>query len=211
MRTEQWSLRRQALVPAVLVVALCVLALKILVAIGAEYRFYFPPAFASAFLTGREGYFWGYYCIAFYVHILVGPPVVLLALVLVLSGGLQCQSTSAARVNRRSGTVLWPLGRVCAGPIGFADGPLCVCWLAIRSRFSSVESCNRRNRNNCRRQCPQRQYRVSSSLGVALLYPTDVTSVATACRWDIRRNTTGRTDLVSNECLGELVSAVGWI
>jgi uncharacterized membrane protein len=46
------------------------------------YRDYFPPNFNADFLLGRERYFWGSYAIAFYVHLLSGPPALVLGLIL---------------------------------------------------------------------------------------------------------------------------------
>jgi hypothetical protein len=68
--------------------AAIVLFLKVLLAILAEYRWYFPADFEhSAFLSGKRSAFVGSYVAAFYVHIISGPSVVALGLFLVLSGG----------------------------------------------------------------------------------------------------------------------------
>ena len=65
-----------------------VLYLRALVGILLEYRWYFPADFEnSAFLTGRQGHFAGAYAAAFYAHILVGPLVSVLALLLLTTGG----------------------------------------------------------------------------------------------------------------------------
>lgn len=136
MRAKEWNIRRQAVAPAFLVVALLVLALRIVVAIVAEYRSYFPPDFDSAFLIGREGYFFGRYRVAFYVHILVGPPVVLLALVLVLSGVWQRRSVAAGRLHRRLGRVLWPLVVFAFVPSGLLMAPFAFAGLPSAVAFT---------------------------------------------------------------------------
>jgi uncharacterized membrane protein len=42
---------------------------------------YFPPQFAHGFLRGRQAYFYGWYGVAFYAHIISAPAVLLLGLV----------------------------------------------------------------------------------------------------------------------------------
>ena len=66
----------------VLVVLAGLLILKVTGAVVLNYRNYFPPNFESDFLQGRELYFWGGYHWAFYVHLLAGPPSLILGLVL---------------------------------------------------------------------------------------------------------------------------------
>jgi hypothetical protein len=56
---------------------------KVMVAVLLEYRNYVPPNFGSDFLRGRESYFWGTYAWAFYVHLVAGPPSLLIGTVLV--------------------------------------------------------------------------------------------------------------------------------
>ncbi len=77
-----------------------VLILRVLAVILSNYADYFPPNFDSLFLQGREGTFGGAYRVAFYVHILSGPVVLLNGLVLL------CET-----VRRRQGWHRW-LGRV---------------------------------------------------------------------------------------------------
>ncbi|QDU25085.1 hypothetical protein ETAA8_01460 [Anatilimnocola aggregata] len=65
-----------------------VLGLRVLVGILLEYRWYFPANFVeSAFLTGREETFTRAYAIAFYTHIISGPPTIVLGTFLVWSQG----------------------------------------------------------------------------------------------------------------------------
>jgi hypothetical protein len=78
-----------------------VLILRVLVMILTNYPDYFPPNFDSLFLLGRETTFRGVYRIAFYVHILSAP--------LVLLGGLILLSEYVRR--HHGGWHRW-LGRV---------------------------------------------------------------------------------------------------
>lgn len=71
-----------------MVAALALLGVKVLASILIEYRWYFPANFAeAAFLIGRERTFTPAYAAAFYVHILTGPPTIVLATFLMWSGG----------------------------------------------------------------------------------------------------------------------------
>jgi uncharacterized membrane protein len=49
------------------------LVLKVAVGVVVGYRHYVPPDFSSDFLLGREAYFFGPYCWAFYAHLIAGP------------------------------------------------------------------------------------------------------------------------------------------
>ena len=60
----------------------CVVILKVTIGIVLVYRDYLPPDFLSAFLRGRQDYFWDGYHWAFYVHIFAGPPTILLGMIL---------------------------------------------------------------------------------------------------------------------------------
>ncbi len=66
----------------VLNAAVVVLIVKVTVGTMLGYRNYFPANFNSDFLRGREDYFFGAYSGAFYTHILAGPVVLLLGLLL---------------------------------------------------------------------------------------------------------------------------------
>ena len=59
------------------------LILKVTASIVSNYPDYFPANFASDFLRGREGHFWGVYEWAFYTHILSGPISLILGLILI--------------------------------------------------------------------------------------------------------------------------------
>jgi hypothetical protein len=59
------------------------LILKVAASVISNYHNYLPPDFASDFLRGREGHFWGAYQWAFYTHILSGPVSLILGLILV--------------------------------------------------------------------------------------------------------------------------------
>ncbi len=56
---------------------------KVTLSIVLEYPRYWPPDFRSDFLLGRQAYFWGLYSWAFYLHLLSGPPSLLLGTLLV--------------------------------------------------------------------------------------------------------------------------------
>jgi hypothetical protein len=98
-------------------ITLAALALfaKVLFNILAEYRWYFPADFdRSAFLAGRRFTFVGIYRAAFYAHICVGPPVLLLALFLVMTGGRR----SLAKWHRIAGRLLAALVLLVLVPSG---------------------------------------------------------------------------------------------
>lgn len=65
---------------------LCMLFARVLAGIVFQYRSYFPADFDSAFLTGRQSYFFGVYGVAFYVHIVSGPVAIVLGSALMWSG-----------------------------------------------------------------------------------------------------------------------------
>lgn len=86
---------------AILRALVVVLILRVLVTILANYPDYFPPRFDALFLQGREATFAGTYRVAFYVHILSAP--------LVLVNGLVLLSE---RVRRRRAGLHRALGRL---------------------------------------------------------------------------------------------------
>lgn len=59
-----------------------ILYLKVVTMIVLGYGDYFPADFSSNFLLGRHSYFHGIYSCAFYAHILSGPVILLLGLLL---------------------------------------------------------------------------------------------------------------------------------
>ncbi|MCE9548703.1 MAG: DUF2306 domain-containing protein [Planctomycetia bacterium] len=67
----------------VLTVVTVVLIWKVTASVVIEYRNYWPPNFESDFLRGREAYFWGPYRWVFYVHLISGPPTLILGTILV--------------------------------------------------------------------------------------------------------------------------------
>ncbi|GAB5406154.1 MAG: DUF2306 domain-containing protein [Aureliella sp.] len=119
----------------ILISALLILALKILLGIVAEYHRYLPPDFASAFLIGREPYFFGSYQIAFYLHIAAGPPSILLCVALVLSGAYQGFVPSMARFHRRVGNLLWPIVIFILAPSGAFMAPYAMAGLPSTIAF----------------------------------------------------------------------------
>ncbi len=85
----------------VLVILVVLLIWKVTVSIIWEYRNYVPPNFESDFLFGRDPYFWGGYHWAFYIHLLAGPPSLMLGTILI-----------SQRLRRRSLAWHRRLGRV---------------------------------------------------------------------------------------------------
>ena len=59
------------------------LVLKVTAEVVWGYRNYFPPDFNSDFLRGRDGYFFGRYQWAFYLHIASGPVTLALGMLLI--------------------------------------------------------------------------------------------------------------------------------
>jgi hypothetical protein len=66
----------------VMQVLACLLVCKTVLVVFANYRDYFPANFRSDFLLGREAYFADAYQWAFYAHIIAGPFVLLVGMVL---------------------------------------------------------------------------------------------------------------------------------
>ncbi len=75
--------RRSTLSECLLALLAGILILKVTASVISGYHNYFPPDFASDFLRGRQGHFWGAYRWAFYTHILSGPVSLILGLILV--------------------------------------------------------------------------------------------------------------------------------
>lgn len=113
--------------------ALFALFTKVLLSILWQYQWYFPLDFEqSLFLIGRRESFVGVYPAAFYVHLLSGPPAVLLGLFLVVTGRngtLRAWHRAAGRILALDVLLflvpsgLWMARHAYAGPIagaGFA-------------------------------------------------------------------------------------------
>ena len=64
----------------VLSLLLGLLVIRVTISVVMKYPDYLPPDFRSAFLEGRESYFFGSYQWAFYLHIVSGPITLLLGL-----------------------------------------------------------------------------------------------------------------------------------
>jgi hypothetical protein len=60
-----------------------VLILKVALSVISNYPDYFTSNFASDFLRGREGHYWGAYRWAFHTHIVSGPVSLILGLILI--------------------------------------------------------------------------------------------------------------------------------
>ncbi|TWT59423.1 DUF2306 domain-containing protein [Rubinisphaera italica] len=76
------SVQSYDLLQRILAVFSILLIVKVTIGIVLGYNFYLPPDFNSDFLRGREDYFYGVYCWAFYVHIISGPITLFLGLLL---------------------------------------------------------------------------------------------------------------------------------
>src|SRR5579862_9787447 len=74
---------RSITVPRVLTILAAVLILKVTASVVLKYVDYFPPNFQSDFLQGRDSYFFGSYCWAFYTHLAAGPVTLILGMVLI--------------------------------------------------------------------------------------------------------------------------------
>ena len=59
------------------------LIFKVTLSVVVGYRDYLPPDFDADFLLGRECYFWGPYCCAFYAHLVAGPVSLVLGTILI--------------------------------------------------------------------------------------------------------------------------------
>jgi len=133
-----------------LLILFLIASARVLVLIVAEYGSYFPANFDSAFLTGRRNIFRGLYRTAFYVHIVIGPLVLVLGFFLMFSGLRQRYRST----HRRLGWIhvvlvaglLCPSGLVMAtqaytGPIagwGFATQSIATCATAIATAWFAV-------------------------------------------------------------------------
>lgn len=63
-----------------------ILIVKVTLNVIAFYPGYFPPNFETDFLLGRQDYFWGAYSWSFYVHLISGPPTLIVGLLLLSQG-----------------------------------------------------------------------------------------------------------------------------
>lgn len=110
MFTNKRNLKFRGLVQ----LALALLIAKVLAEILYEYRWYFPADFvASAFLVGRQDTFEGLYRLAFYLHIIAGPPCIAMAVYLVASS-----TTKSKAGHRVLGRIFVPLVLLVIVPTG---------------------------------------------------------------------------------------------
>ena len=77
---------RESILRRIASILLIVLFVRVVASIVFEYRNYFPANFRSDFLIGKEAFFSGWYRIAFYLHIISGPIVLLVSAFLMFSG-----------------------------------------------------------------------------------------------------------------------------
>lgn len=95
---------------------MALIVLYVLFGIVSQYRWYFPANFqVPGFLMGRESFFVGSYRIAFYLHIICGPIVVILGLLLFGTG----QKSIGLSLHRLLGKVQFILVVFILGPSGF--------------------------------------------------------------------------------------------
>ncbi|QDT05311.1 hypothetical protein K227x_37110 [Rubripirellula lacrimiformis] len=132
--------------------AIALLLLKVLGFLLAEYRFYFPADFQSAFLSGSEHYFVGWYPVAFYTHIIVSPIALLSATWLMFSGNRPSDRSAHRRVAKVHVvilvTLLAPTGiamsiHAHAGPIagaGFAALAIATAGTAVMAAVAASRS-----------------------------------------------------------------------
>ena len=59
-----------------------VLIVKVTISVVMLYPGYFSPDFEMDFLLGRQSYFWGSYSWSFYVHLISGPPTLIVGMLL---------------------------------------------------------------------------------------------------------------------------------
>src|SRR6478609_5606002 len=78
MRSQHSTLLNRLLTAAAIL-----LIAKVTVTVLVGYRDYLPPNFNADFLLGRESYFFGAYSWAFYIHLLSGPPSLILGTILI--------------------------------------------------------------------------------------------------------------------------------
>jgi hypothetical protein len=113
---------------------------KVLASIVWEYRLYFPANFEAAFLIGREETFVGLYRIAFYLHILTGPLVVVLAAGLMLTGG----KSRYRKLHRWAGRLLVLTVLAAIVPSGFVmaqyalSGPVAGIGFALQTLATAI-------------------------------------------------------------------------
>jgi len=83
------------------------LSSRIFTSILAQYANYFPPNFDAEFLFGRQTYFFGSYCLAFYAHIIASPIAMILGGWLMWTGRQHgkklCHRKSIRKWHRRLG------------------------------------------------------------------------------------------------------------
>lgn len=100
------------------VTKICILSLIALVGILIVLTSlaYFPPKFSFGFLRGREAYFYSWYAIAFYVHVITSP----LALFLGLMQSIDRVRNRHPKVHRSCGYIYVLIVLLFATPSGLA-------------------------------------------------------------------------------------------
>ncbi|MEQ8212007.1 MAG: DUF2306 domain-containing protein [Lacipirellulaceae bacterium] len=118
----------------------CLLILKTVAVVLANFPDYFPPDFRSDFLLGREEYFFSWYRCAFYVHILSGP-FTLIAGLFLLS---ETMRKRFPKWHRRVGRVQVATILLLLTPSGLAmawhaaTGRIATCGFAVLAVFTAI-------------------------------------------------------------------------
>jgi hypothetical protein len=110
----------------VLQILACLLILKVTLGVVMTYGDYIPPSFDSAFLNGRDAYFWGGYHWAFYAHIVSGPCALVFGTIL-LSDWFRLRFS---KWHRRLGRVQAACVLLLVAPSGF--------WMAFHAETGAV-------------------------------------------------------------------------
>lgn len=108
--------------------------LAVTVSIVSQYRRYFPPDFTADFLLGREGYFFGPYRWAFYVHILSSPVALLLCVLLAQPEFRQWSLTWHRRLGKAAGVIILAL----VLPSGLAMAPYAIGGPAVTASLVTL-------------------------------------------------------------------------
>lgn len=90
------------------------LGFRVLVLIVWEFRNYFPPNFQADFLFGREDYFFGWYSVSFYIHIVASPVALVLGFLLIVSQRFRMLQS----MHRRMGKIQAVLVVLLVAPSG---------------------------------------------------------------------------------------------
>lgn len=102
---------------------------KVTLSVVIEYRHYAPPNFQNDFLRGREAYFWSGYYWAFYLHLLAGPPTLILGPLLISERFRQFAPAWHRRLGRVQATFILLL---------LTPSGLCMAFYAMTGAVAAV-------------------------------------------------------------------------